>query len=414
MGQFWAGLVRMEDRRECSDKKIVSRCRGRTRRVYYGAVFEIKKEIPVKMFLSVRNSNSVASDGEVIVDLDKPAGTVRQVVRYVLHLAAVYAIVNFTTMWLAGRVHDLLLPLIQQHPPTVSYFQFAFSHLFLFSFFPAILIGFPYAQWYPHRVALFVWIVPLAILVYKIIAFPTTAFEDHWTRAFHEYFGGGFLIPEFHSYRDLFQLAATPDALRGMQQFNFTAPFYAAIGYSIGTWLGMRCDVPRLTTAWRNLKPTSRIAEFRGSAATKTDFKYIYVNQDGTVRELSPREKDYLSESFSPADSGRPYIKRFYEGLNGWGSMSGFMLRRKVPSKIRIQPVNPSYDALAADDPPDFFSDHITAGDIVVKNPDGSGSVTPNPNISLQDRVEILRRLQLERELKREQLARHPDYSNGE
>src|ERR1039458_6425628 len=114
MGQFWAGLVRMEDRRECSDKKIVSRCRGRTRRVYYGAVFEIKKEIPVKMFLSVRNSNSVASDGEVIVDLDKPAGAVRQVVRYVLHLAAVYAIVNFTTMWLAGRVHDLLLPLIDR------------------------------------------------------------------------------------------------------------------------------------------------------------------------------------------------------------------------------------------------------------------------------------------------------------
>jgi hypothetical protein len=36
----------MEDRRECSDRKIVSRCRERARRVYYGAVFEIKKEIP--------------------------------------------------------------------------------------------------------------------------------------------------------------------------------------------------------------------------------------------------------------------------------------------------------------------------------------------------------------------------------
>jgi hypothetical protein len=46
MGQFWAVLVRMEDRRECSDNKIVSRCRERARRVYYGAVFEVKKEIP--------------------------------------------------------------------------------------------------------------------------------------------------------------------------------------------------------------------------------------------------------------------------------------------------------------------------------------------------------------------------------
>jgi hypothetical protein len=47
MGQFWAVLVRMEDRRECSDRKIVSRRREQARRVYYGAVFEIKKEIPV-------------------------------------------------------------------------------------------------------------------------------------------------------------------------------------------------------------------------------------------------------------------------------------------------------------------------------------------------------------------------------
>ena len=46
MGQFWAVLVRMEDRREFFDRKIVSRCRERARRVYYGAVVEIKKEIP--------------------------------------------------------------------------------------------------------------------------------------------------------------------------------------------------------------------------------------------------------------------------------------------------------------------------------------------------------------------------------
>jgi hypothetical protein len=41
--QLWAVLVRMEDRRECSDKKIVSRCRERARRVYHGAVVGVKK-----------------------------------------------------------------------------------------------------------------------------------------------------------------------------------------------------------------------------------------------------------------------------------------------------------------------------------------------------------------------------------
>jgi len=46
MGQFSAVSVRMEDRRECSSRKIVSQCRERARRVYYGAVFELKKETP--------------------------------------------------------------------------------------------------------------------------------------------------------------------------------------------------------------------------------------------------------------------------------------------------------------------------------------------------------------------------------
>jgi hypothetical protein len=79
----------------------------------------------------------------------------------------------------------------------------------------------------------------LVILIYKFCVFPTTAFENHFPAAFHEYFGGGFLIEEFHSYRELFQLYGNPDMRRGMQQLNFTAPVYAAIGYSIGTWLGM-------------------------------------------------------------------------------------------------------------------------------------------------------------------------------
>src|ERR1017187_6955628 len=40
----------------------------------------------------------------------------------------------------------------------------------------------------------------LVILIYKFCVFPTTAFENHFPAAFHEYFGGGFLIEEFHSY----------------------------------------------------------------------------------------------------------------------------------------------------------------------------------------------------------------------
>jgi hypothetical protein len=200
--------------------------------------------------------SSTATHHQTVADSPKTASVARQCVRYALHVAAVYIIVKTTTLWVAGRVHDTVLPLIQQCPPAESSFQFLFSHLFLFSLFPALIVGFAYAQWYPHRVALFVWAVPLAILVYKFSTFPTTAFENHFAAAFHEYFGGGFLIAEFHSYRELFQLAASPDMRRGMQQLNFTAPVYAAIGYSVGTGFGMYCNIPNLTASWRKLKPT--------------------------------------------------------------------------------------------------------------------------------------------------------------
>jgi len=42
--------VRMTDRWEGSDKKIVSQCRDQERWVYNGVVFEAKKEIPGKNF----------------------------------------------------------------------------------------------------------------------------------------------------------------------------------------------------------------------------------------------------------------------------------------------------------------------------------------------------------------------------
>ena len=188
----------------------------------------------------------------------KSAGHLRQTIRYALHLAAVYVIANATTMWLAGRVYEWILPLIEHNSPTVSSLQFAFSHLFLFSFFPAVLIAFIFSVWYPHRVALFVWIVPVVILAYKVVTFPATAFQDHWVAAFHEYFGSEFIIGDFHSYQELFRLYGSSDIPRGIEQLHFTAPVYAAIGYGTGAWLAIRSTGSGLSAALRELKPGIR------------------------------------------------------------------------------------------------------------------------------------------------------------
>ena len=39
-------------------------------------------------------------------------------------------------------MHETILPFLQQRPPSVSVFQFALSHLFAFSFLPALIFGF--------------------------------------------------------------------------------------------------------------------------------------------------------------------------------------------------------------------------------------------------------------------------------
>jgi hypothetical protein len=67
-------------------------------------------------------------------------------------------------------------------------------------------------------------------------------------------------------------------------------------------------------------------------------YAYIYVNSDGSARELHPDEKQYLETPFHPSDGGRPYVKSSYTQKNGWGEITGFMRRSKLPQGIQIAP----------------------------------------------------------------------------
>lgn len=66
-------------------------------------------------------------------------------------------------------------------------------------------------------------------------------------------------------------------------------------------------------------------------------FLYVYVEDDGSVRELYDDEKDYLKSDFDYADSGRPYIKSKYSQLTPDQRISGFIKRSKVPKEISIK-----------------------------------------------------------------------------
>ena len=141
--------------------------------------------------------------------------------------------------------------------------------------------------------------------------------------------------------------------------------------------------------------------------AREPGFPFVYVNQDGSARELSPAEQSYLSEEFSGGDGGRPYIKWSYESRDGWGSKSGFIERRRVPARIVILPVNPEYDAAVKKLNENWLdSYHRDGGDLVVKNPDGSTTYLPNPEIPPKKRFELDHRWHLEQRRRDEELAK--------
>jgi hypothetical protein len=69
-------------------------------------------------------------------------------------------------------------------------------------------------------------------------------------------------------------------------------------------------------------------------------FHYVYINDDGSARELDDDEKEYLNSKFHGADGARPYIKFRYESLTPDGRIGGYLERRQLPSVIEISPIS--------------------------------------------------------------------------
>jgi hypothetical protein len=66
-------------------------------------------------------------------------------------------------------------------------------------------------------------------------------------------------------------------------------------------------------------------------------YPYVYVNADGTARELHPNEQQYLQSEFRPGDGAAPYVKCSYSERNGWGELTGYLKRSKLPHGTHIQ-----------------------------------------------------------------------------
>jgi hypothetical protein len=127
---------------------------------------------------------------------------------------------------------------------------------------------------------------------------------------------------------------------------------------------------------WRVRHPRgpSMVVVSRKQAA-REPYPYLYVNADGSARELHPNERKYLETPFQGGDGARPYAKRSYsQKKNGWGEVKGYLKRSKLPPGIPV-------GAAPEQEPrmPLTKADHIeflrAKGMDVVENSDGSFTV---------------------------------------
>jgi len=82
--------------------------------------------------------------------------------------------------------------------------------------------------------------------------------------------------------------------------------------------------------------------------AKSKPYPYVYVNKDGSVRELHASERAELETPYSPLDSGQPYVKHTYDQKNGMNSLDGFCPRAKIAKHIRILPAPQEDPVIAA------------------------------------------------------------------
>ena len=66
-------------------------------------------------------------------------------------------------------------------------------------------------------------------------------------------------------------------------------------------------------------------------------FEYVFVNDDGSVREVTEVERRRLTSEYPENDSRCPYIKLRYESRDDQGRRRGFLRRRQLPVGVRIE-----------------------------------------------------------------------------
>jgi len=107
-------------------------------------------------------------------------------------------------------------------------------------------------------------------------------------------------------------------------------------------------------------------------------YPYVYVNTDGTARELHAGERRYLETEFRGGDGAAPYVKSTYSQRDGWGEISGYLKRSELPAGTVIHAA-PAEDPQRPLDRAEYIAWLRNKGVEVIENSDGSTTIKAKP-----------------------------------
>jgi hypothetical protein len=67
-------------------------------------------------------------------------------------------------------------------------------------------------------------------------------------------------------------------------------------------------------------------------------FDYVYVDDDGSARELNAEEDEFVTTTLFPDDQAQFFIKPRYESLGPDGRLRGYLRRRQLPKNASVGP----------------------------------------------------------------------------
>ena len=85
---------------------------------------------------------------------------------------------------------------------------------------------------------------------------------------------------------------------------------------------------------WRRSNEPRLLQAARDRAEARA--RFVYVNEDGSARELDADECAYLATAFHAGDGARPYIKSRYDARTPDGRLVGLLERSELPVHIQV------------------------------------------------------------------------------